>query len=82
MHQVNLTPAGDILTTLAYLNPTTVAEVEIGFVSRLKPEESVAKNLLTPLNDVQAPIDRVTERYTLRTVVSNGVLKNGSVDSS
>jgi len=49
-----------------------MAEVEIGFVSGLKAEDSVTKNLLTSLHDVQTPIGGIIEWDTLGMGVSTG----------
>ena len=54
-----------------HLDSTTMAEVEIGFVSRLKTEKPIAKDPLTVLYNVQLPICRIVERHTLRIVISN-----------
>ena len=55
---------------MAYLIPTTMAEVEIGFVTGLEAKDSVTKNLLTSLHNVQTPISSIIERDTLGIGVS------------
>ena len=42
-----------------------MAEVEIGFISGLKTEDSVTENLLTSLHNIQTPIGGIVEWDTL-----------------
>lgn len=52
-------------------------DIEIGFVSGLKAEESVTEDFLAPLDNVQTPVSGITERNAFRTRVSfqKGVVK-------
>jgi hypothetical protein len=59
---------------LIHLISTTMAEIEIGFVSGLEAEDSVAENLLSPLYDVQTPIDTIIEWNPLEVRVSTGCI--------
>jgi len=53
-----------------------MGDVEIGFVSNLKAEDSIAENLLASLHNIQAPISGIIEWNTLRTRISTSrVLK-------
>lgn len=49
-----------------------MVDVEIGFVSGLKCEDSVTEDFLASLYDVQAPISGIIERNALRTRISTG----------
>ena len=49
-----------------------MAEIEIGLIPNLKAEDSVTKNLLTPLHDVQTPVGGIIEWNTLRVRISTG----------
>ena len=57
-----------------------MADVQIGFVSGLKAEKSVTKNLLTSLYNVQTPVGGIIEWNTLKMRVRTGVVKHGTVN--
>ena len=47
-----------------------MGDIEIGFVSDLKAEESIAENLLTSMHNVQTPINGIIEWNTLSIRIS------------
>lgn len=65
---MNIGYAVDLLAT--HLGSTTMSDIEIGFVSNLKAEDSIAENLLTSLDDIQTPISGIIKWNTLRTRIS------------
>jgi len=44
-----------------------MGDIEIGLVSNLEVEDSIAENLLTSPDDIQTPISGIIEWKTLRT---------------
>jgi len=49
-----------------------MGDIEIGFVSNLKAEDSITENLLTSLHDIQTPISGIIKWNALGIRFSTG----------